>query len=270
MTLYFEKTTELISKKIPFVSVILVDTLGSTPQNEGAKMLVTSEGLFFGTVGGGKVEKKCLELSQNLLLEKNTLKKTHFFQWNLNKDVGMTCGGSVRLYFEVFNQNIWDITIFGAGHVAQALIRMLLTLDCHITCIDSRREWLEKLPKDNKLTIKEAPIMMEEVKNIPENTFVILMTMGHTTDKPILLEILKTRTFPYIGVIGSKAKAKTLYKDIEETNLPESSKELFYCPIGLDIGTNDVNEIAISIIAQLLQERDKKLTIKENKDENLR
>jgi xanthine dehydrogenase accessory factor len=81
------------------------------------------------------------------------------------------------------------------------------------------------------------------------------MTMGHSTDLPILLEILKKKRFPYLGVIGSKAKALRLKKDIEEAGLPPSS---FYCPIGLDIGNNHPPEIAISVAAQLIQIRDQK------------
>jgi xanthine dehydrogenase accessory factor len=253
---YYNKIIELSNKKIPFVSVTLIETIGSTPQDQGAKMIVTNQGLYFGTIGGGKVEKKSIETAINLINNKfNT--KNLFVQWNLNKDVGMTCGGTVKLFFEVFNYNNWNIVIFGAGHVANALINILINLDCQITCIDPREEWLNKLPKSEKLNYLQLNEMKNYVKDIPENSFVILMTMGHTTDKPILLEILKSRKFPYIGVIGSKAKSNILFKDIKEEGLPESSRDLFHCPIGLDIGTNNVHEIAISIIAQLIQERDR-------------
>lgn len=253
---YYNQIIELSNKKIPFVSVTLIETIGSTPQDQGAKMIVTNQGLYFGTVGGGKVEKKSIETSIDLINNKSNTKNL-FVQWNLNKDVGMTCGGSVKLFFEVFNYNNWNIVIFGAGHVANALINILINLECQITCIDPREEWLNKLPKSEKLNLIQIDEMKNHVKEIPEKSFIILMTMGHTTDKPILLEILKTRSFPYIGVIGSKAKANILFKDIKEEGLPESSKDLFYCPIGLDIGTNNVYEIAISIVAQLIQERDR-------------
>lgn len=251
---FYTNVIDLKNKKIPFVSVTLVETIGSTPQDQGSKMIVTNQGIFYGTVGGGKVEKKAIETAIDLLSKNN---KFLFVQWNLNKDVGMTCGGTVKLFFEVLNSNIWNIVIFGAGHVSNALIPILTKLDCNVTCIDPREEWLNKLPKSNNLKIICLEDMKSYVKDIPEKSFVILMTMGHTTDKPILLEILKTRTFPYIGVIGSKAKANILYKDIEDSGLPESSKSLFYCPVGLDIGSNHIYEIAISIIAQLIQERDK-------------
>lgn len=253
---YHKKVVSLLESNNPFVSVTLVDNLGSTPQDQGAKMLVDEKGLIMGTIGGGKVEKKCIELAQQLITDKSS-EKFQFFQWNLNKDVGMTCGGTVKLYFELFNIFNWNICIFGAGHVSNALINILVKLDCKITCIDPRQEWLDKLPQSEKITLIHSEAMPEEVKNIKDGSFVALMSMGHTTDKPVLLEILKTREFPYIGVIGSKAKAHILAKDIIDAGLDPELKNKFYCPSGLDLGTNDINEIAISIAAQLIQQRDK-------------
>src|SRR2546426_11678065 len=82
------------------------------------------------------------------------------------------------------------------------------------------------------------------------------MSMGHTTDKPVLIEILRTRSLPYLGVIGSDAKANILRRDIAEAGLPEEAKGAFFCPIGLSLGTNHPYEIAVSVAAQLLQVRD--------------
>lgn len=254
MNPFYEKFNALIADNTPFVMVTLVDTIGSVPQERGAKMLVTANGLYEGTVGGGKVEAKAIAESQRLLLEDNV--ESHFLQWHLKNDVGMTCGGSVKFYFEVFNRHVWPIVVFGAGHVGQALVRLLLNLDCRVMCIDSRQDWLDKLPESSSLVKQLQLNMPDAVAMLPDNAFVVLMTMGHTTDKPILLEILKTREFPYIGVIGSKAKAVQLYKDIDEAGLPVACKEKFFCPVGLDIGTNHPYEIAISVVAQMLQVRD--------------
>lgn len=258
---FYEKLQELLSGNVPFVSITIVDTIGSVPQDAGSKMLVTSDGLYYGTVGGGKVEKRAIEEAQAMLGEKlDPDSRTRFVSWSLDKDIGMTCGGSTKLYFEVFNSSVWNIIVFGAGHCSQALMSILINLDCRITCIDQRQEWLDRLPASVKLKKVQADELPNMVSSIPDGSFVILMTMGHTTDKPILLEILKNwkkRTFPYLGVIGSKAKAARLYKDIEEAGLPSEYKNVFHCPMGLQIGNNHPQEIAISIVAQLLEERDK-------------
>lgn len=257
--IFYDKLNDLLRNHQPFVSVVMVDAIGSVPQEPGTKMLVTPEGLYYGTVGGGKVEKRAIEEAQAMLAapdSPNNSPKTRFIQWALEKDIGMTCGGSVKLYFEVFNRGTWTIVIFGAGHVAQALVGILSKLECRILCIDPRPSWLAQLPDAPNIQKIHSENMPDEVKKLPEGAFVALMTMGHTTDKPILLEILRTRQFPYVGVIGSRAKALKLKKDIAEAGLPEECKTAFHCPIGLDVGNNHPQEIAVSIAAQLLQLRD--------------
>jgi len=251
---FFESLNELAESGAPFVSVTVVDTLGSTPQDRGAKMLVTAAGRQHGTVGGGKIEARCIQEAQAMLAD-DSAPKTRFYQWSLDKDIGMTCGGIVRVYFEAFNVTRWNIVVFGAGHVASALIEVLLRLDCRITCFDPRAEWIERLPASPRLRKVVSGDLTAEVAAIPEGTFVLLMTMGHSTDKPILLEILRTRTFPYLGVISSNAKAKRLRQDVAEAGLPEAMTRAFLCPVGLEIGSNHPHEIAISVAAQLLQSR---------------
>ena len=255
MTTFFSALNELAESGMPFVAVTVVDTLGSTPQDRGAKMLVTAEGRQFGTVGGGKIEARAIQEAQAMLADADA-PPTRFYQWSLEKDIGMTCGGIVRVYFETFNVTRWNVVVFGAGHVAAALIHVLLTLDCRITCIDPRREWLEKLPASPRLRAVHSEDMPGEVAKIPEGSFVLLMTMGHTTDRPILIEILRSRRFPYLGVIGSNAKAKRLRQDVLDAGLPEEMTKAFFCPVGLQIGSNHPHEIAIAVAAQMLQSRD--------------
>ncbi|HKR66790.1 MAG TPA: xanthine dehydrogenase accessory protein XdhC [Thermoanaerobaculia bacterium] len=252
MTL-FEQQADLVARHEPFVTVTVVDTLGSTPQDRGAKMLVTRVGRVAGTVGGGKIEARCIDEAKKLLEGGDA--NTKFVQWSLEKDIGMTCGGIVRVYFEAFNVARWKIVVFGAGHVANALVSILEKLDCRITCIDPREEWLARLPESPKLTKILSSDMPSEVAKIPDDAFVVLMTMGHTTDKPILIEILRTRTFPYLGVIGSNAKAKRLRQDVLAAGLDEEKTRAFFCPVGLDLGSNHPQEIAISVAAQMLQLR---------------
>lgn len=255
MTTFFEAQNQLVEEGVPFVAVTVVDTLGSTPQDRGSKMLVTAEGRQFGTVGGGKIEARSIQEAQEMLADE-AAPPTRFHQWSLEKDIGMTCGGIVRVYFEAFNVTRWNIVVFGAGHVAAALIENLIRLDCRVTCIDPRPEWLERLPSSPKLRRVQTTDMPAEVARIPEGSFVLLMTMGHTTDRPILVEILRTRKFPYLGVIGSNAKAKRLRKDVLDAGLPEELTRAFFCPVGLTIGSNHPHEIAISVTAQMLQSRD--------------
>ncbi|MBZ0185365.1 MAG: XdhC family protein [Candidatus Obscuribacterales bacterium] len=276
---YFDKLGQLLAANIPFVAVTIVDTIGSVPQNAGSKMLVTVDGLFYGTVGGGKIERRAISEALEILAasckspgcrsrdadqgppdaKQPASGRSRFVAWSLSKDIGMTCGGSVKLYFECFNTGSWNIAVFGAGHCSNALINLLCKLDCRIVCFDPRQMWLDALPDSPKLKKILSPDMPSCVKDIPDNAFVVLMTMGHTTDKPILLSILETwsqRSFPYLGVIGSRAKRAQLLKDIAQAGLPEKCKDLFYCPMGLPLGNNHPQEIALSIVCQLIQIRD--------------
>jgi xanthine dehydrogenase accessory factor len=254
---HYAQARALLDAGAPFVAVTVVDATGSVPCDQGAKMLVTARGLFHGTVGGGRVEHKAVEEARRMLEEGPAAPRMRFVDWNLKRDVGMTCGGSLKLFFEAVNAAPWQIVVFGAGHVAQTLTRLLVQLDCRVTCFDTRPEWLEKLPDAPRLTRVLSADLPGEVARLPEGAFVLLMTMGHRTDSPILVEILRTRAFPYLGVIGSAGKAGRLRKDVVEAGLPAASRDAFYCPIGLPIGTNHPAEIAVSVVAQLLQERDR-------------
>lgn len=238
----------------PFCCVTVVDTLGSAPANRGAKMLVTRDGLEAGTVGGGKIEARAI--SEALQMLESGEVEPKFQSWNLQTDLGMTCGGVVRLFFEVFGVSRWPIAIFGAGHVAQSLVRTLEPLDCGLTCFDTRADWLDKLPDDPKLRRVLSLDLAGEVAHLPRNSFLALMTMGHATDLPVLRAALALE-FPYIGVIGSKTKGAALRRTLSQEGFSPENCARFFCPIGLPIGSNQVAEIALSIAAQLLQERDR-------------
>lgn len=250
----WDAMAELGASGEPFCCVTVVEATGSVPQDPGAKMLVTAAGRVDGTVGGGKIEARAVAHAQELLNQSSG--SPELLRWNLQTDLGMTCGGLVSLLFEVQNAPRWRIAIFGAGHVAQSVTRILLPLDCHLTCFDTRGEWLEKLPKESRLrrVLSEDPAA--EVGKLSPGTFVLVMTMGHATDLPILREVI-TREFPYVGVIGSKSKAASLRRALLREGFEEEQVAKFYCPMGLDIGSNHLQEIAISVAGQLLEVRDR-------------
>jgi xanthine dehydrogenase accessory factor len=169
----------------------------------------------------------------------------------------MTCGGVVKLFFETYNHSPWQIAIFGAGHVAAAVIHCLLPLECRITCIDPRSNWLARLAEHPRLTKVLTDDPAAQVTALPADAFVLCMTMGHRTDRPILEEIFRQgRTFHYLGVIGSKAKRAVLVRELKAAGVDPSQLSAMHCPIGLELGSNLPGEIAISVVAQLIQERD--------------
>jgi xanthine dehydrogenase accessory factor len=255
---YIERLAELAASGLPFASVTLVDAVGSTPQDAGSKMLVTAAGLDMGTVGGGRVEAKAIAHAQGMLGEPGSSSpRSQLLEWNLQRDVGMTCGGVVKLYFETYNHGQWQIAIFGAGHVAAAVVHCLAPLECTVRVIDPRTEWLAHLPKSPRLTSVLSENPPAEVASLPDDAFVLCMTMGHRTDRPILEEIFRqNRRFPYLGVIGSNAKRKVLERELTSAGVAPEHLQSFHCPIGLNLGSNQPGEIAISVVAQLIEQRD--------------
>jgi xanthine dehydrogenase accessory factor len=256
---FYEQLVALEREGTAFVLVVLTEALGSTQQDTGAKMLVTAAGLHTGTVGGGKVEAKALEVAAGLLAEGSTAPR--FVNWTLKTDVGMTCGGSVKLYFEPHPAGgagaAWPIWIFGAGHVVQALVPVLAPLGCTLTVCDPRREWLDRLPRARNLRFIQADAPENLVSQMPDNAFLLCLTKGHSSDRPVLQRALAGRNFPYVGVIGSDSKAEVLRREMIAAGLPPDRATGFHCPVGLPFGSNHPHEIALSIAAQLLSERDR-------------
>lgn len=263
---FWSIASALDESAVPFVVITMIASRGHAPQDPGAKAIVTENGLHWGTVGGGKVEARVIEDSKKLLSElpNRGVERPPAFAvtWNLQTDIGMTCGGEVTYVFEVHHRESWNIVVFGAGHVAQAVSRTLSTLDCSVTVIDPRPEWIEKLPQSGAaIRIKALclPEPAQYVEKLDPRTFVVVMTQGHGSDMPILTAILKKFPDPiYLGSIGSDVKAIKIRADLKAAGIPEASISQLRCPIGLPLGSNDPSEIAISVAAELLQVRDQR------------
>ncbi len=239
----------------PMVVVTVAAQRGSVPGETGAKAVVTREGLVAGTLGGGKVEAKAVAEAAAML---ESGPACAMRAWNLQRDVGMTCGGEMTLLFErVSAADAWHVVVFGAGHVSQALVRLLVTLRCRIDVVDERPEWLERLPVADSLTAHRVDAFAHGAALAGPDSFVVSITKGHAGDRPVLREIMRThRELPFIGVIGSAAKRAVLCRELAEDGIPADRLEHLVCPLGFPIGGNDPAEIAISVAAQLLERRD--------------
>ncbi|GAB4014892.1 MAG: xanthine dehydrogenase accessory protein XdhC [Bdellovibrio sp.] len=250
-----EKVLELKSRNIPFVIITLIDIKGSAPQELGAKALVTQNGLEYGTIGGGKVEASAIELALEIMRDQDS-KTIITRKWNLQKDIKMTCGGEVTLLFEKHAPPLFQVTIFGAGHVAQELIHILSRTSCYITVVDDRKEWIERIPKKHNIQVFCSNEIEKIVKGLNPENFFVCMTKGHATDLPFLIELSKYHSqAKYIGVIGSQSKRNAIFKELSSIVDPQFIERI-KMPIGLPIGDNTPPEIAISIAAELIQVRD--------------
>lgn len=253
---HWQKVNELIRSNTPFATVTMVDMRGSAPQIQGAKAIVTTEGVVDGTVGGGKVEARAISHAIEMIQAADG-RGCQLLTWNLQTDIGMTCGGEVKFFFELYLCNDWKISLFGAGHIAQALVPILLQMNCRVTWLDGRQDWLSRMQAHPKLTKVCTESLKDQVKQLDPRSFFVLMTQGHATDLPVLAEVLQTIEPPYVGVLGSLQKAKILRRDLKEMGVSAEKIDSFFCPMGLPIGNNTPPEIAISILSQLIQERDR-------------
>ncbi len=253
---HWKKINQLLRANTPFATVTMVDMRGSAPQIQGAKAVVTAEGIVEGTVGGGKVEARAISYATEML-QSTSGRSCELVTWNLQTDIGMTCGGEVKFFFELFLCNDWRISLFGAGHIAQSLVPILLEMNCRVTWLDQRQDWLSRLPDHPKLTKICSQNLKDEVSRLDPRSFFVLMTQGHGTDLPVLAEVLRTIEPPYLGVLGSLQKAKVLRRDLREMGIADDKIQSFFCPMGLPMGNNTPPEIAISVVSQLIQERDR-------------
>jgi xanthine dehydrogenase accessory factor len=247
---------DLHQRNIAFCTVTIVDKRGSIPQVVGARAVFTDQGRIAGTVGGGRLELQCLTTAAELLSAPQ-IERTRLRTWNLRKDIGMTCAGEVTLFFEVHRPDFdWQIVVFGAGHVSQTLCRLLVELDCRVTCVDPRLDWLDRLPTHPRLTRRLVENYVDGVGEIPDRATVIIMTKGHSFDVPILCGIETSgKPLSYLGAIGSTSKAAVLRRDLREAGASAEFVDTVICPMGDKIGNNTPAEISFGIIAQILRQR---------------
>lgn len=253
---FLDESSRLQREGIAYCMVTIVDARGSIPQETGAGALFGADGLLFGTIGGGRLEARCAEQARELLASRAGA-RTRFERLNLMRDLGMTCAGEVTLYYETHHpENGWNIAVFGAGHVSQKLCRFLVELDCRTVCIDTREDWLARLPRSDRLEPRRVARFADGVETVRDGTVVLIMTMGHLTDLPILeaLALKQVRT-PYLGVIGSDSKAVILRRQLRKAGLEQQFIDGIVCPMGEKIGGNTPAEIAVGVLCQLVRQR---------------
>jgi xanthine dehydrogenase accessory factor len=250
----WEQIAALRREGVDSVVITITAVRGSVPGQVGVKAVVTSGGRVSGNLGGGKVEAKALAHAAGMLAGTDRCASV---TWNLQRDVGMTCGGEMSFFFEKITAlDPWHIAIFGAGHVSQALVPVLATLACRIDVFDTRADWLEKLPVRRNVAAHRVESFEDGVGDLGADSFVLCVTRGHSSDRPVLREVF--RRFPepvFVGVIGSAAKRAVLLRELQEDGIDPAALEKIHCPVGLPLGGNDPAEIAISITAQLLEVR---------------
>lgn len=256
---YLDALQQLMSENKPLAVLTLLSKEGSAPQDLGSKCIVSldSQKPFWGTIGGGKIEAKAIETCHEYLRSQNLPPSLLELDWNLRSDLGMHCGGAVRILVEFFNAHTpWKIVVFGSGHVAQSLVPLLCQLEAKIQVIDDRAEWLETIPNQKNLEKVLTDDWQHTLSTLDSDAFFVSVSRGYDLDLVICQHILQRCSPRYLGVIGSEIKGLQLKRALLKVpDINEDKMKHFYCPLGLPIGNNQPAEIAISISAQLLEIR---------------
>ena len=250
----WEQIAEEYRRGSRFVVITITSGRGSIPGMVGGKAIVSTEGLIAGNLGGVKVEARAIEHAVAML---SNAAFCDSVMWNLQNDIGMTCGGEMGFLFErVDPEPLWQIGVFGAGHVSQALVKSLSSLACCVDVFDTRPEWLAKFSKFENVTLHLVDRYETGVDHLQARSFAISITPGHSSDVPVVREaLIRFPEIPYLGVIGSTSKRALLFRQLRDDGIEEAQIQKIFCPAGLPIGGNDPAEIAISIVAQMLEIR---------------
>lgn len=235
----------------PSVLVTVTAARGSTPREAGCKMVVTRDTLS-GTIGGGNLEFQCVADARRLLLD-NPGAAPMMRDFPLGPGLGQCCGGHVSVLFEPMRPAGGHVALFGAGHVGQALVRLLGELPGRVTWIDSRPE---AFPDDRPANVRCRLVEMpdREVAALPAGTLVLVMTHDHQIDFEIIAAALKRDDFAGIGLIGSATKRARFVSRLTRLGLGPDAIDRLICPIGLPgIDSKQPAVIAVSVTAQILQ-----------------
>ena len=260
MTLLNSETQS--GKPVSLVTVVEVE--GSAPQRVGAKMLVSSDGtLLWGTVGGGTIEDLALKQAREQIRKQTPLLKSFKLTETGEEATGMLCGGKMKLFFDILGNQV-NVYIWGAGHITQQLLPLLAKLGFNGIVIDDRKEYLDqRISSEYQYeVISDNLSQFLEGFSFDPQSYIIIMTYSHDFDEKILLNLLTKKqkeisTLKYLGMIGSKRKIKEIFTRLEAKGIDRSVLESVHAPIGVPIGSQTPEEIAISIAAELISVRSK-------------
>lgn len=244
--------SDLDIRGVPAVLVTVAAVDGSAPREAGTKMVVTPE-TSIGSIGGGTLEFRAIEIARHMLSSRQgpSLRK-----FPLGPALGQCCGGHVTLLFEPQRPDLFNVALFGAGHVGKAMVQVLSALPCRIRWFDPRAdEFPDHVPPGVSVEITNAP--EREIAGLAEGSWLLIMSHSHALDLGIAAKALQEDRFAYIGLIGSETKRARFEKRFRELGLSEQQIAKLTCPIGIEgVSGKHPGEIAIATAAQLLRLRE--------------
>jgi len=243
----YEEMVRLTRQGEPFALATVVAHGGSSPRKSGTKMLVRRNGSSLGTVGGGRIEQETIEAARMALSsgEASTL------EFILTEEHGYACGGSMSVFVDPQGRRPL-LVMFGAGHVGRALTPLAHGCGFRVIVVDERPDCAvpELLPGADEIVCAPVGDACGRLR-LDRESFAVIATPGHRHDFDAVRGCLATET-GFIGLLGSRRKRETLLKTLEEEGFDSAQRARVITPVGLDIGAQTPEEIAVSIVGQLI------------------
>lgn len=237
----------------PVVLATIIRSRGSVPRQSGSKMLIYGDGRISGTIGGGEMEARVITEAKLCLRDGQTRIVPYSLVDPERGDPGL-CGGEVEVYLEPYAPQA-TVLVIGCGHVGRAVASLAYWLGYRVILNDDREELVtaEHIPEADLYLPGDIDQLLQQVQ-IHGNTHIAILTRNVALDREILPRLAKTAA-PYIGVIGSRRRWQETKRLLLEDGLTEADLERFHSPIGLELNAETPEEIAVSIMAEIIMMR---------------
>jgi xanthine dehydrogenase accessory factor len=234
--------------------VTVVATEGSTPQKAGARMLVHADGRIVGTIGGGCLEAEMTWRAREAIEGRRPKLVSYDLTPDQAGEDGLVCGGRMQVFIEPI-EGTPVLCLFGAGHVAQPLARMAKSCGFRVELCDDRVKFAnaERFPEADLIVVDgftEAAARM----TLGPNSYAVVVTRGHKGDGEALRAVLG-RGLRFVGLLGSRPKVVHIFAALREGGVPAEDLAAVHAPLGLEIGAQTPDEIAVSILAEMIAVR---------------
>lgn len=237
---------------------------GSTPRKDAAKMLIYEDGRQLGTIDGGCSEAEvCREAQAVIRSEKAKLLAFDLTEEDAEESA-LLCGGTMEVYLEPVLPDP-ALVVFGGGHIGQSVAAIASMLGFRLTVADDRIKYAngERFPNAQAIVTGAWEEIFKQL-SVNSSSYIVIATRGHQYDLACLRFALTTPA-RYVGLLGSRRKTKILLETLQKEGVDPSDFERVYAPIGIEIGSETPEEIAVSIAAELVAVR-KKLDVRGLKD----
>ena len=250
----FEAALQAEESGLPAALVTVVSTEGSTPQKAGAKMVVYADGRIVGTIGGGCVEAEMTWRARQVIETRRAEVAAYDLTPDQAGEDGLVCGGRMQVFIEPI-EGTPTLCLFGAGHVAQPLARMAKAVGFRVEVADDRVKFANRtrFPEADAIVVDSFPEAAARM-TLGRNSYAVVVTRGHKGDGEALRVVLG-RELRFVGLLGSRPKMVHVFAELEEQGVPAAELARVHCPLGVEIGATSPEEIAVSILAEMIAVR---------------